>query len=63
MTSVQQADVVVCGAGIAGLAAAHALRDLDVVVLEADGRVGAGCARSAGTACGSTSAATDGVPS
>ena len=35
-----QADVVVCGAGIAGLAAAHALRDLDVVVLEADGRVG-----------------------
>jgi protoporphyrinogen/coproporphyrinogen III oxidase len=37
---VRQAEVVVCGAGIAGLAAAHALRDLDVVVLEADGRVG-----------------------
>jgi oxygen-dependent protoporphyrinogen oxidase len=33
-------DVVVCGAGIAGLAAAHALRDLDVLVLESDSRVG-----------------------
>ena len=33
-------DVVVCGAGIAGLAAARALGDLDVVVLEADSRVG-----------------------
>ncbi len=33
-------DVVVCGAGIAGLAAAQALADLDVVVLEADTRVG-----------------------
>jgi protoporphyrinogen/coproporphyrinogen III oxidase len=40
VTPVRQADVVVCGAGIAGLAAAHALRDLDLVVLEADSRVG-----------------------
>ena len=58
VTPVRQADVVVCGAGIAGLAVAHALRDLDVVVLEADAAWEAGCARSAGTACGSTSAAT-----
>ena len=36
----KSADVVVCGAGIAGLAAARALGDLDVVVLEADARVG-----------------------
>ena len=36
----KSADVVVCGAGIAGLAAARALGDLDVVVLEADSRVG-----------------------
>ena len=41
----KSADVVVCGAGIAGLAAARALGDLDVVVLEADARVG-GCLRS-----------------
>ncbi|MBI2467525.1 MAG: FAD-dependent oxidoreductase [Candidatus Rokubacteria bacterium] len=33
-------DVVVVGAGIAGLAAAWALRDRDVLVLEADDRVG-----------------------
>ena len=33
-------DVVVVGGGIAGLTAAHALRDLDVVVLEADDRAG-----------------------
>jgi oxygen-dependent protoporphyrinogen oxidase len=33
-------DVVVVGGGIAGLTAAHALRDLEVVVLEADDRVG-----------------------
>ena len=33
-------DVVVCGAGIAGLAAARALAALDVMVLEADTRVG-----------------------
>ena len=33
-------DVVVVGAGIAGLAAAWRLRDLDVIVLEADDRVG-----------------------
>jgi len=33
-------DVVVVGAGIAGLAAAWALRDLDVLVLEAEDRVG-----------------------
>jgi protoporphyrinogen/coproporphyrinogen III oxidase len=33
-------DVVVVGAGIAGLTAAWKLRDLDVVVLEADTRVG-----------------------
>jgi protoporphyrinogen/coproporphyrinogen III oxidase len=40
VTTIREADVVVCGAGIAGLAAASALRDLDVVVLEADNRVG-----------------------
>jgi len=34
------ADVVVIGAGIAGLTAAHALRDRDIVVLEAADRVG-----------------------
>ncbi len=33
-------DVVVIGGGIAGLTAAHALRDLDVVLLEADERAG-----------------------
>lgn len=33
-------DVVVVGAGIAGLAAAWSLRDLDVLVLEAEDRVG-----------------------
>ena len=33
-------DVVVVGGGIAGLSAAWALRDLDVVVLEASDRVG-----------------------
>ena len=36
----ERCTVVVVGAGIAGLAAAWELRDLDVVVLEADGRVG-----------------------
>jgi oxygen-dependent protoporphyrinogen oxidase len=36
----QAADVVVVGGGIAGLAAAYTLRDLDVVVLEASDRVG-----------------------
>src|SRR5438477_6950757 len=36
----QTAEVVVVGGGIAGLAAANALRDLDVVVLEASDRVG-----------------------
>ena len=33
-------DVVVVGAGIAGLTAAWQLRDLDTLVLEADDRVG-----------------------
>ncbi len=33
-------DVVVIGAGIAGLAAAHALRDRDVLVIDGSGRVG-----------------------
>ena len=33
-------EVVVVGGGIAGLAAAYALRDRDVMLLEADGRVG-----------------------
>jgi len=33
-------DVVIIGGGIAGLTAAHALRDLDVVLLEASDRVG-----------------------
>lgn len=33
-------DVIVIGAGVAGLTAARALRDLDVVVLEASDRVG-----------------------
>ncbi|CAN5132701.1 hypothetical protein BH09ACT13_BH09ACT13_12300 [soil metagenome] len=33
-------DVVVVGAGIAGLAAAWSLRDRDVLVLEAEDRVG-----------------------
>ncbi len=33
-------EVVVVGGGIAGLTAAYALRDRDVVLLEADGRVG-----------------------
>lgn len=36
----QNVDVVVVGGGMAGLTAAHALRDLKVVVLEANTRVG-----------------------
>ncbi|TML88555.1 MAG: FAD-dependent oxidoreductase [Actinobacteria bacterium] len=40
MSSVSTCDVVVVGGGIAGLAAAWHLRDLDVVVLEASERVG-----------------------
>ena len=37
---IEQAEVVVVGAGIAGLSAAWELRDRDVLVLEADERVG-----------------------
>lgn len=33
-------DAIIVGAGVAGLAAAWALRDRDVLVLEADGRIG-----------------------
>jgi len=40
VSSVSTCDVVVVGGGIAGLAAAWHLRDLDVVVLEASERVG-----------------------
>jgi oxygen-dependent protoporphyrinogen oxidase len=40
LTIPQKADVVVVGAGIAGLSAAWELRDLDVVVLESTDRVG-----------------------
>jgi oxygen-dependent protoporphyrinogen oxidase len=40
LTIPQRTDVVVVGAGIAGLSAAWELRDLDVVVLESTGRVG-----------------------
>lgn len=40
MTSEERADVVVVGGGIAGLSAAWELRDVDVRVLEASGRVG-----------------------
>ncbi len=39
-SSPERHDVVVAGAGIAGLVAAWELRDLDVVVLEADARIG-----------------------
>ncbi len=38
--TVEQREIVVVGGGIAGLAAAHALRDCDVVLLEASDRVG-----------------------
>jgi oxygen-dependent protoporphyrinogen oxidase len=40
VVTVEQREVVVVGGGIAGLTAAHALRDLDVVVLEAADRAG-----------------------
>src|ERR671936_2892450 len=40
LTVPARADVVVVGAGIAGLSAAWELRDADVVVLEAETRVG-----------------------
>ncbi len=38
--TVEQREIVVVGGGIAGLTAAHALRDRDVVLLEASDRVG-----------------------
>ncbi|MEI7760847.1 MAG: NAD(P)/FAD-dependent oxidoreductase [Thermoleophilia bacterium] len=38
--TVERREIVVVGGGIAGLTAAYALRDRDVVVLEADGRAG-----------------------
>ena len=36
----EEHEVIVVGGGIAGLTAAYALRDSDVLLLEADGRVG-----------------------
>jgi oxygen-dependent protoporphyrinogen oxidase len=41
-----QADVVVVGAGLAGMTAAYALRDSDVLVLEAEERIGGRSSRA-----------------